>query len=199
MSVQSDVHNFLATIAKGATNGDYIPMDPGRVAEQVGTTRNKVNKTLFNLTQGNKIELQRGQNGRSITGFRLLAEPTLPRPRALKKEGRPRLERPVVLMPDQPRRRRGLPTPHLDEYALSKEKFARLRDELGPFIEAEFKENPYAEEGLMLRERLAHIEDNYSETFRRNEELERDLRYLRGRVNREQAESVAKVTAPDAD
>jgi hypothetical protein len=192
MSVQSDVHTFLATVAKGA-DGDFVTMDPGKVAEQVGTTRNKVNKTLFNLTATGKIELQRGKNGRSITGFKLLEGPGEPRtPRSVRKVGRPRLEGPVVIRPDQPRRRRGIPTPNLDDYASAKETFARLSDELGDLIDAQFRQNPWAEEGLLLRDRLAQIEGNYSVLVQENETLRRDVRALRGRVNRELAESVAR-------
>ena len=191
MSVQSDVHQFLASVAKGA-NGDFIAMDPGKVAEQVGTTRNKVNKTLFNLSVSKKIELQRGPNGRQIVGYKVLAEPSAPRTRAVRKVGRQRLSQPAVIYPNQPGapRRRSIHTPHLDEYAASKEKFERLTTELGELVTAEFRENAYAEEGLMLRERLAGIEGSYGELMAANEAMTRDLRALRGRVNRELAESV---------
>lgn len=194
MSVQSDVHEFLTTVAKGTTNGHFIPMDPGRVAEQVGTTRNKVNKTLFNLTQSGKIELERGPNGRTITGFKLLQEPADNRrkPGVVRKIGRQRLAQPAVLMPDQARRRRPLPTPHLDEYESGKEKFERLQAELGDLIDAQFRANPYAEEGLMLRDRLASVEAHYAEVMRENESMSRDLRALRGRVEREIASNVAR-------
>lgn len=193
MSVQSDVHEFLATVANGA-NGDFLPMDPGKVAEQVGTTRNKVNKTLFNLTQAGKIELQRGSNGRSITGFKLLAGPSETKePRTIRRQGRQRLASPMTLTPEQARRpRRSWHTPALDDYAASKEKYERLTAELGDLVTAEFKENPWAEEGLILRERLLHIEGTYGEVMSENETLKRDLRALRGRVNRELAESVTK-------
>src|SRR5687768_7137593 len=147
MSVQSDVHSFLATVAKGSSNGDYIPMDPGKVADQVGTTRNKVNKTLFNLTQAGKIELERGPNGRSITGFKLLTEPAV-QTRTIRKGGRTRLSTPSVIQPGQTMRRRSIQTPRLDEYEHSKAKFERLTRELGDLVTAEFRADPYAEEGL---------------------------------------------------
>lgn len=201
MSVQSDVHQFLATVAKGSENGGFIAMDPGKVAEQVGTTRNKVNKTLFNLTHSGKIELERGPNGRSITGFKLLAEPSEVKPRAVaKRRGRQRLASPATIQPGQALRRRSIQTPRLDEYEHSKQKFERLTRELGDFVHAEFNANPYAEEGLALRERLNHIEDTYGTVVRENEELKRDLRALRGRVTRELGESVAsesRVTSGD--
>lgn len=198
MSVQSDVMDFLAAVAKGAESSDFLPMDPGKVAEQVGTTRNKVNKTLFNLTQTGKIELQRAQNGRNITGFKLLVDPatirrrTTTNGRTVKRE---RFSKPVTIGPDQPRRvmRRAWHTPALDEYAASKEKYRRLTEELGDLVEAQFKENAYAEEGLMLRERLMAIEENYGPLHNENESLKRELRVLKGRVHRELAESVAKT------
>lgn len=191
MSVQSDIHGFLSTIAKGATDGKFVPMDPGKVAEQVGVNRNKVNKTLFNLVHSGKIELQRGEDGRRIVGFKMLAEPSPPRVRRIENAGRQRLARPALLSPEQARtRRRSLPTPHLDEYAASKAKFERLTEELGDFVQAEFNENPYAEEGLALRERLQHIEGNWADLITERDELRRDLRALRGRVNRELAESI---------
>lgn len=190
MSVQSDVHEFLATIAKGA-NGEYLPMDPGKVADQVGTSRNKVNKTLFNLTQSGKIELQRADNGRHIIGFKLLASPSEVKPRQIRRPGRPRLSSPAPITTDTPRRRR-VHTPALDEYASSKARFTQLTEELGELVTAEFRENRWAEEGLMLRERLEHMEEAYGPLLTENEGLKRDLRALRGRVNRELADSVAQ-------
>ena len=44
---------------------------------------------------------------------------------------------------------------------------------------AEFKTNPYAEEGLRLRDRLATLEPQYSEMARELEQANRDLRALR--------------------
>lgn len=190
MSVQSDIHQFLASVAKGANGRDFVPMDPGNVARQLGINRNHVNKTIFNLTQAGKIELERGPNGRQIVGFKLLAEPQERKPRAVSKPGRQRLASPVTIQPG--RRYRGIPTPALDEYAAGKEKFIRLRDELGDLVEAEFRTNPYAEEGLMLKERLAGVEEHYGDLARQHEEMSRDLRALRGRAQRELAESVAK-------
>lgn len=197
MSVQADVHAFLTSVAKGATNGDFIPMDPGKVAEQVGTTRNKVNKTLFNLNVTKKIELQRGPNGRTIVGYRVLEEPSDRRRTVARRPvGRPRLSQPVVIQPGAPRRR-GLPTPHLDEYSAGKEKFDRLREELGDLIDAQFRANPYAEEGLMLKERLASVEEHYAQVLHENETMARDLRALRGRVNRELREEVERSEAKE--
>jgi len=189
LSVQSEIHEFLASVAKDQPDGKFLPLDPGTLATQVGTSRNKVNKTLYNLNVSNKIELERGANGRSITGFKLLAGPS-EKPRVARKPGRPRLDSPIVLHPGTVRRRRGLPTPNLDEYAAAKEKFGRMRDELGDLISAEFRTNPYAEEGLMLRDHLASIEDHYAETSAKVEGLERDLRALRRLQSREMAEAV---------
>lgn len=191
MSVQSDVHDFLTTIAKGS-NGDFIPMDPGKVAEQVGTTRNKVNKTLFNLSHSDKIELQRGQNGRTIIGYKLLAEPSV-KPRAVAKVGRERLSSPLRLDPNRTRRKpRGYVTPALDEYEASKAKFERLTTELGDLITAEFKDNAYAEEGLLLKRRLEAVEEHYHELNEEVGTLRSEVRILRGRVGRENAETVAR-------
>ena len=192
MSVQSDIHDFLATVAKGS-NGGYVPMDPGKVATQVGTTRNKVNKTLFNLRVGGKIELQRGKNGRSITGYKLLAEPVETKPRAIRKQGRQRLDSPVTVSPDQPRRKpRSWHTPALDQYEASKAKFTRLTEDLGDLVTAEFRENQWAEEGLMVKGRLEGIEGQWGAVTHENDELKREVRVLRGRVNRELSESVAR-------
>jgi hypothetical protein len=193
--VQSEIHEFLASVAKGQPDSKFIPLDPGTLATQVGTSRNKVNKTLFNLRVTDKIELERGPNGRSITGFKLLAGPA-ERKRVARKPGRQRLDTPAVLNPGAPRRRsRGLPTPALDDYALAKQKFGRMRDELGDLVTAEFKTNPYAEEGLMLRDHLASVEEHYAETSGKVEGLERDLRALRRLQNREMAEGVTRGQA----
>jgi len=191
MSVQSDVHEFLATVAEGA-NGEFIPMDPGKVAEQIGTSRNKVNKTLFNLTQSGKIELQRGANGRSITGYKLLAAPA-PQSRTIRKPRRERLSSPLRLDANRTRRKpRGWHTPVLDEYEASKAKFERLTTELGDLITAEFKDNPYAEEGLMLKRRLEAVEEHYHTLNEEVGTLRSEVRILRGRVSRENAETVAR-------
>lgn len=191
MSVQSDIHEFLASVAKGH-NGDFVPMEPGTMADQVGVSRNKINKTLFNLSTTGKIELQRAENGRNIIGFKVLEGPVQRQRNGTKRLTRTRLAEPVTIQPGQVKRRRTLPTPAIDAYAHSKETFNRLTTELGEYITAEFNTNPIAEEALMLRERLDSIEGQWSDMRARLDEAEREARALRGRHQRELAEAVAK-------
>lgn len=195
MSVQSDVHEFLAAVAKGADR-DWVPMDPGKVAEQTGHSRNKINKTLHNLSTTHKVELQRGQNGRSIVGFKLLAAPTETQRKA-RTNGRhrpQRLDTPVAIESAYSirRTRRSVPTPSLDQYAKAKERFGQITEELGELVHAEFNENPYAEEGLRLRDRLDRIEDSWVEVNHRAETAERELASLRRDRQRELREAVEK-------
>lgn len=178
MSVQFQVHEFLATSAKDRAD-EWIAMDPGQVADGCGLDRNKVNKTLFNLSHAGKIELQRGPNGRSIIGYKLLAPPSA---RAvatpITRLPRRRFENPVKVMPGQ-RRRSSVPTPHLDEYANAKDRFAILTEQFGELVEATFHANAYAEEGLLLRERLAASEQQWIDMRAELDACQRELRMSR--------------------
>ena len=182
MSVQADVAEFLRRFEPDSTG--YIPLTPKEVAAQTGYSADKVNKTLFNLMIHGKIELVRGPNGRTILGYRNTDAPVDGR----KARGhgatsrRERLSEPVTIHPGQAKPARGsVPTPHLDEYERQKKRFQSLVDELGPLVRAEFEQNTYAEEGLLMKARLASIEFDYSRIRRENEEMDRDLRTLRGR------------------
>lgn len=197
MSVQNDIHNYLATMAKGAT-GDYVPATPEMVSTQLGVERNKVNKTFFNLMTHNKIEVLRGPNGRSIIGYRLIAEPGAPKRevRVPRQVDRERQAEVVVVAPGAHlTRRRGLLTPSLDAYADAKHRFLGVKEEFGGLVEASFNENPYAEEGLQLKGRLESIETQWSELRRRLDETERELKYLRGSRRDELAKSAIESGA----
>lgn len=182
VSVQNDVYTHLAELA-GNEVGKEVHVLSGDIAAQMGVTGEAVSKTFFNLNRHHKIEVLRGENGRSIIGFKLLQLPGEPRPsqRAPRMVERERQGEPVKVeagMPT-PARRRSLLTPNLDAYAETKAKFATMTASLGDLVTATFNDNAYAEEGIAVLGRLRSIEDQYTELRRRCDEQERDLKALR--------------------
>ena len=191
MSMQGDVQSFLATMAKDAKD-QTVTITPDQIALQTGITRDKVNKTLNNLMTRKRIELLRGPNGRSITGYRMLEVPTDKRRRSNGNGHAPQPEHHVADQPEvqsaepeehQPRqyRRRLVITPLLDQYVAQKKKFEAIVEEFGDRIEASFRADPLAEEGLALQERLTIVEQQLHEWRARAEEAERNERALRTR------------------
>ena len=193
MSVQGDISAYLQSLEPDVTKG-YVPATAEAVAEKTGVSREKVNKTFYNLMTRGKIELVRGPNNRSIIGYRNIT-PDESRVRVAgnghRDTGRVRQAEPVKVEHGQ-QRPRGLATPMLDEYQTAKQIFDRTVERLGPLMAAEFKANPYAEEGIRLRDRLATIEPQYSEMARELEQANRDLRALRRKHQTEMAEDAVK-------
>lgn len=208
MSMQQDLGQFLSSMAEG-TIGKDVKMTPEQMALQTGIARDKVNKTLNNLSTRKRLELLRGENGRSIIGYRLLEPPTDRRRKASsnghvpvaapKRRGRPpkvKVEEPAPV-----RRRRFVITPMTDAYAESKARYNRFVETMGDRVEAHFKEDPLAEEAMALKERLDMVEEQLAEATRHNAELDRDNRALRTRhmqaVERKVMESGAAVVHGD--
>lgn len=191
MSMQGDIQSFLTSVAEGATGKD-IHMTPDQMALQTGISRDKVNKTLNNLSTRHRIELLRGPNGRAIIGYRLL-EPPADRRRRDPQDGHvapaqakaPRAARTATEAAETPapatRRRRLVFTPMTDAYEASKARYAKFVESMGDRVEASFREDPQAEEAVALKERLALVEDQLHEATAHNAELERDVRALRTR------------------
>lgn len=179
MSAQGQVTDFLRALKP---EGDTVMLDPNQIALQTGVSREQVNKTLYNLKAHGRLEILRGANGREISGIRIID--LEPRQRGGSRAGSGKQERVRYADPihsDAPTRRSGLRTPALDEYARAKSRFESLRSELGDLVEASFRENPYAEEGLRLRERLGHMEAQLISVRTEKDEVERDYRSLRAR------------------
>lgn len=202
MSVQSELVQFLRRFSP-EPGRDFVPLTPEEVAAQTGYSREKVNKTLFNLMVHGKVELVRGPNGRQIVGFRNTDAPVDARRRegaAPQRPARQRLASPMLIEPGHPKPR-SFATPRLDEYLEAKRKFQRLTEELGPLVRAEFEENPYAEEANQLRMRLASVEAEFMRMRREHDEAMTDLRVLKGRrqadMTRSAMEAGALVTHSD--
>lgn len=179
MSAQGEVTEFLRAMKP---KGDTLPITPNQIAIQTGISREQVNKTLYNLSARSRVELLRGDNGREIVGLKLIDLEPRQRGGARKKGGgveRVRYADPVEVHGTA--RRLSLRTPALDEYARAKSRFDSIKADLGELVEATFRENPYAEEGLRLRERLANIEQQLIEVRHEKDEVERDYRSLRAR------------------
>lgn len=196
MSVQSELVQFLRRFSP-EPGLDYVPLTPEEVAAQTGYSREKVNKTLFNLMVHGKVELIRGPNGRQIIGFRNTDAPVDARRRegaAPPRQSRQRLPSPMLIEPGHAKPR-SFSTPRLDEYLEAKRKFQRLTEELGPLVRAEFEENPYAEEANQLRMRLAAVEADFIRL--RNEHLQAvgDLRAIKGRRQAEMTRSAMEAGA----
>jgi biotin operon repressor len=194
MSAQGQITEFLRAMKP---EGDVLPITPNQIALQTGISREQVNKTLYNLKAHSRVELVRGDNGREITGLKVIdLEPRqrggarTPRNGETKHE-RVRYSDPVVI--EGPTRRQvSIRTPAIDEYGKAKARFETMRAELGDLVEATFRENPYAEEGLRLKDRLANIEQQFTELRREKEEVERDYRSLRARKMADIAAEVEK-------
>ena len=210
MSMQADLSEFLTTLAHGAT-GEEVLITPEQMALQTGITRDKVNKTLNNLMTRKRIELLRGPNGRSITGYRLLEPPgdkrrrvdgadgeAKPAPRSADKPApQPAAEPEPEVREKRSYRRRYVFTPLLDNYQHQKQRFERLTSELGDRIEATFREDPMAEEALALKERLEVAEEQAADWRHKAEGWEHEARALRTRhmqaVERKAVEAGAMV------
>ena len=188
MSMQADIQSFLVSMADGATDKD-VRITPEQVALQTGVSRDKVNKTLHNLMTRKRIDLLRGENGRAIIGYRLLEPPPDGRRRAhtngSSRPSVPRAPRAATETTEKAapavRRRRLVYTPLTDAYEESKVRYSIFVETLGDRIESSFKEDPQAEEAILLKERLALVEEQVHELRVANEELERDVRSLRTR------------------
>lgn len=187
MSTQGAIFDFMKTLKPEEESG-YIPANANQIALQTGFDRDKVNKTLFNLSHTHKIELVRGPNGRDIIGYRVLDATERPARR------QPVLSRPapVTVTHARPGRARTTSTPALDAYAMAKERFEAMRADFGELVEATFNENQYAEEGLRVKTRLDIMEARVVELQEELAEAERDLKYLRGKKQGEIAEAVAR-------
>ena len=207
MSVQADIERFLGTLADG-TKEKQVDITPDQIAVQTGISRDKVNKTLNNLMTRKRIDLMRGPNGRTITGYRLLEPPPDRRRRdgghvlrPVSVEERDMLRRGEASRPPTPHRVRRAYTPMLDEYWSKKEQFNQMVSVLGDRVEATFREDPVAEEALLLKERLELAESSLSEWRHRAEDAEREVRDLRTRhiqaVTRKTMESGAVVVHSD--
>lgn len=195
MSVQGDITQFLQSLEPDVKVG-YVPLTAEQVAEKTNVSREKVNKTLYNLMTRGKVELVRGPNGRSVIGYRNVspAEGRVQRTTPKPDTGRVRQAEPVMLQPGQARPR-GIATPMLDEYEAARNIFNRTVERLGPLMDGQFKSNPYAEEGIRLRDRLGLIEPQVSELQRELEQANRDLRALRKQHQSEMLEGALQSGA----
>src|SRR3990172_6317671 len=182
MSVTADITKTIVTLAPNA--GDTVDMEPRELAQRVGTDRQKVNQIVFALAQKGVITTKRGDTGRSIVGFTRV-DPVTARRLAKGTSRGARTRKEVV--DDATARTR---TPHLDLYLRQKEHFLRLVKGLGDRIEATFREEPMAEEGLRLRARLEALEPQFTDLLKRANQDARDLKYLRDRFKVEIADSV---------
>lgn len=190
MSAQGQVTDFLRSLKP---EGDVLRLDPNKVALQTGVSREQVNKTLYNLKAHGRIELLRDEGGRAITGIKVIdLEPRQRGGARVKGQSAEKHTRVRGSEETVTRRFASLRTPMLDDYQRAKSRFEQMTSDFGDLVEATFRENPYAEEGLRLRERLAHIEAQYSDLRAERDELERDYRALRARKQATIAEEVAK-------
>jgi hypothetical protein len=183
MSITASITKTIVTLAPNA--GDSVDMEPKELAQRVGADRQKVNQVVFALAQKGVISTKRGSNGRSIVGLTMV-DPVTAR-RLAKGTSRGSRARKEVVEEAVAKTR----TPHLDGYLRQKEHFVRLVKGLGDRIEATFREDPIAEEGLRLRARLEALEPQFSDLLKRASQEARDLRYLRERFKVEIADSVA--------
>lgn len=201
MSAQSDITGFLGTLAKGSES-EWIPMDMNRIALQTGYSRENVNKTIYNLARHGKIEVKKGDNGRAITAYKVVDLSLKPRGGAAhKREGtttqsRAAARRAEIAHPTQETpapqitaraMRRGYP--QTSSYAAQKARFDQVKEDFGDLVEATFKENPYAEEAVLLMQRLESLETQYIELRREHDETERELKYLRAKNRSELKEA----------
>ena len=207
MSAQGDITDFMVAMSNGTPNGK-VDITPDQIALQTGITRDKVNKTLHNLMTRGRVELFRGPNGRSITGYRMLEAP--PDKRRKSAEAKPAESAPAPAparsdghesepeaQPPKRHNRRIVYTPVLDEYLRQKAVFTRLVDQLGDRVEATFKDDPLAEEALQLRERLDLVEEQMLDWRHKAEGWEHETKALRTRhvqaVERKAVEAGAVV------
>ena len=200
----SDSAAILAFLVErsGDKPGKKVKVDPGTIATETGITREKVNKTLANLRARGRVELLRGPNGRDIIGYELKpAKPDLRSAanRAAAGRGPKRARGPVRLprvgSPESDAKltslERSAPklverltggirrpfTPNIDRYATDKATFQNMRDMLGDrLVDATFKEDPVAEEALLIREQYDVLDRERKEWRLRAEAAERQLR-----------------------
>ena len=205
MSTQGDIQSFMTALANG-TPDHRVDITPDQIALQTGITRDKVNRTLHNMMVRDKVELLRAENGRTIIGFRMLDTPPDKRrktraPALAVVEPQPVEEpKPSTNGHSAPRTTRGrrvVYTPKLDEYARQKARFDKMVEEFGDRIEATFREDPMAEEALLLRERLDLVEDQAADWRHKAEGWEHEVNALRTRhiqaVERKAVEAGATV------
>lgn len=202
MSAQGQIIDFIRSL--NAEPGSIIPLTTNQVALQTGINSQVVSKTFTTLKEQKRIEPQRGKNGRDIVGIKVLdLEPRRKGPRAgrakvirqAEKHRRVRLAEPRQIVPAAQRRlgKVGVPTPMTDQYARAKTDFARIQSDLGDFIEAQFKPNPFAEEALVIRERLASMEAELIELRMTNEALAAENRGIIARKRTALADAAAQV------
>lgn len=189
MSAQGEITDFLRTLV--SEDGKFVPMTPNQIALQTGISRQQVNKTLYNLASRSRIELQRGANGRDIVGVKPLDLAPRQRGRSPSAPRRVRYAAPVAA-PSGERRRTSISTPSLDEYARAKSRFEQMQNDLGDLVEATFRGNPYAEEGIRLRDRLVSVEQQLIDVRRERDEYEHDLRSIRARKQADLRESAER-------
>lgn len=166
MNTQGTVVDQLRKMSPEVATG-IIPLTPDALAVKAGVSKQAASKTLSTLKQLGKVELVKSDNGREIIGVKPLdLAPRRPGPKAggvinLAKSGRVRHATPVEIMPAVTRKNRNVtPTPNIDQYAKAKAHFAAMQQDWGEHIEATFKTNPWAEEGLALRDRLTTAEND---------------------------------------
>jgi len=207
LSTQGTITEFLSRFGADAT-GDYIAITPAAISLQLGVERDLVSKTLYNLSHTGKIDLVRGSNNRDVVGYKIIdlsdrrGQSPQPGVRAARAAGvakraaaRPRKVPAILAVLAAPQKPAGLKTPATDDYARAKKKFEALQHDFGDYVEASFKANPFGEEALALRDRLAVVEQELATTKRENDEAQRDLKVLRGRSHAAMAESVERSGA----
>lgn len=176
MSTQGQIVDFLRNITPEKTG--IIPLTPNAMALQTGFGKQTVSKMLSTLKQAGRIELIKSDNGREIVGVKPLdLAPRRPGPKSgVRPPVRTRHATPVEIVPAMSRKvKNTVSTPNVDQYARAKAHFATVQQEWGDHIEATFKINPWAEEGLALRDRLTSMENQLVECRVERDEYKRNF------------------------
>lgn len=170
-------------------NGDFIPLDPTKMAQELKMDRTKMVKQLSTWNSTGRVELVKdGEHGKTskIIGFRGLAGPGKPGPKVVK--GAPKVA--VAAEKPEPRPvRRLVQTPELDRIMSARSamqqfvaQFPGLVDEARArqaiTIDSD-KTEAYVDEGLSIMERNVWLEDRNRQLRERVTELERELGYRR--------------------
>lgn len=169
ISNRSLVFNWIMNRPEG--DGEWRRGTVKDIAEALNIDPTHVSQIVGSLKRTNNIDTL-NMDGR-VVGFKVLAAPRW----SWGGKRRDKKEQPAETGTLR------INVPNVSRYAEAKEAFEKMKAEMPEYIEASFKEDPMAEEALLLRDRLASSVDRTRELQSELNKQRRELEYLRKAQN----------------
>lgn len=186
MSKRQKIFDYIKS--KKASRDGWVKMTNAELAENIGMSVTEVQQLVGSLKATGNVDTLLVNN--RVQGFKIIKQPSRWRRgreavKQVVKRGKGRTDQPqnVVSL---------IRTPMIDRYGAAKETFDRMiSDEaVKEHVEATWRENPMAEEGLSLKQQLDALRERHQQLQTTYNEEHRELEYLRTRNNEQLREGL---------